>query len=85
MNFTDILKKKKISLSGKVVELQMQRDLFGQLLSVSLQKELNIDKVLTYPLTPVPLSMCHIDGTICKTLLKLLEMQFQSEPPKILM
>lgn len=55
------MQKRKMSVSGKVVELRMQRDLFGQLLCISLKKSLDIGKVLTYPLTPVPLSMCHID------------------------
>jgi hypothetical protein len=45
----------------------MQRDLFGQLLLISLEQKLNIDKVLAYPLTPVPLALCHIDGMINKT------------------
>nr|CAH7766891.1 unnamed protein product [Callosobruchus chinensis] len=71
-----------MSVSGKVMELRMQRDLFGQFLCISLRKSLDIDKILTYPLTPVPLSMCHIDGSICKTnkaaLLKVLEQQIDT-------
>ncbi|CAH1173831.1 unnamed protein product [Phaedon cochleariae] len=86
LNFTDNMQKKKIPVSGKVVELRMQRDLFGQFLCISLKKSLDIEKVLIYPLTPVPLSMCHIDGTICKTnkaaLLKILEQQVEPHIPK---
>ena len=26
-----------------------------------------MEKILSYPITPIPLSKCHIDGTICKT------------------
>ncbi|XP_076672225.1 uncharacterized protein LOC143371161 [Andrena cerasifolii] len=54
----------------------------------TLKKKLYIrqDKVLTYPLTPVPLSLCHIDGTMCKTdksaLLKLLQNNIDKEPPQ---
>lgn len=63
----------------------MQRDLFAQLLLLSLEKTLNIDAVLTYPLTPVPLAMCHLDGAICKTdksvLLKILQNNIVSNPP----
>lgn len=84
--FTDTISKKKVNISGKEVELRMQRDLFGQLLHISLKKELNLEKVLTYPLTPVPLSMCHLDGSICKTdksvLMRLLEAEITSEPPE---
>ena len=31
------------------------------------KKSIDISVVLTYPITPVPLSMCHIDGTIAST------------------
>ncbi|CAH0562924.1 unnamed protein product [Brassicogethes aeneus] len=63
----------------------MQRDLFGRLLGLSLEQKINIEKVLTYPLTPVPLSLCYINGNICKTdksiLMKCLEQKIQSEKP----
>jgi hypothetical protein len=55
-------------------------------IQISLKKELDLDKVLTYPLTPVPLSLCPLDGTICKrpksALMTLLEKYEQSEPPQ---
>lgn len=54
---------------------------------VSLKKELGIKKVLKYPLTLIPLSMCHVDDTICKTdklvLLKMLEKQVESKEPEV--
>ena len=66
--------------------MRLQRDLFGRLLGISLEKKLDLEKVLTFPLTPVPLSLSHIDGTICKTdksiLLKLLENCIDNEPPQ---
>lgn len=52
---------------GKVNEVKLQRDLFGRLLGISLQQNVEIEKVLEYPLTPAPLSLCHMDGTINKT------------------
>nr|CAI5848988.1 unnamed protein product [Callosobruchus analis] len=55
------MQKKKMSVSGKVLELRMQHKI----------------------LTPVPLSTCHIDGSICKTnktaLLKVLEQQIEPQ------
>lgn len=48
-------------------EVKLHRDLFGRLLGISLQQNVVIEKVLKYPLTPVPLSLCHMDGTINKT------------------
>ncbi|KAK4873797.1 hypothetical protein RN001_013157 [Aquatica leii] len=69
--FADMTNKKKITVARGEMELRVQRDLFEQ---------------LSYLLTPVPLSMCHLDGTICKTpksaLITLLEKYNQSEPPQ---
>lgn len=53
---------KKISLGNKIVELRMQRDLFGRLLGISMTNKVDIEKVLGFPLTPLPTSMCHADG-----------------------
>ena len=32
-----------------------------------MEKRIDIAEILKYPLTPVPLSMCHIDGTMAST------------------
>ena len=45
----------------------MMRDLFGSILFLALQKKVDMEAVLKYPLTPVPLSLCHADGTLHKT------------------
>ncbi|CAF4952709.1 unnamed protein product [Pieris macdunnoughi] len=86
LTFVDAVPKKKLAISGKLIEVRMQRDLFAQLLLISLEQTLNIDKVLSYPLTPVPLAMCHADGIICKTdksvLLKILEKETDSNTPQ---
>lgn len=45
--------------------------------------KLDIDKVLAYPLTPVPLVLSHLDGSICKTekaLMQMFEKRSPSEP-----
>jgi len=67
LNFADAPKKKKLALGNKVVQLRIQRDLFGRLLGISITNKVDIEKVLGFPLTPVPTSMCHLDGSICKT------------------
>lgn len=60
-------------------------DLFGRLLAVSIEQNIDLRKVLSYPLTPVPFSLCHLGGTHCKTdkssLMKCLEVTIESEPP----
>jgi hypothetical protein len=45
----------------------MQRDLFGRILAIALENKVDIKQVLEYPLTPVPSSLCHVDGLMNKT------------------
>lgn len=74
-SFVNAVKKKKVAVSRKVQEVRLQRDLFGRILALSMNKDIDIKKVLCYPLTPLMLS--HIDGSVYKTdnatLLKILE------------
>lgn len=59
--------KKKVNIYNKIKEIKIQRDVFGQLLFAAMQNGIDIEKALSYPLTPVPFSLCHNDGNICKT------------------
>lgn len=54
-------------MNDKVQEVRLQRDLFGRLLAISMTENPDIQKILSYPITSVPMSMCQMDGTICKT------------------
>lgn len=58
---------KNVKINGKVREVKIQRDVFGRLLYASLQNKIDIEKALSYPLAPIPFSLCHTNGTICKT------------------
>ena len=73
------------SKNAKVAELQGTRDLFGRLLYLSSVANINLEKVFTFPLTPVPLSLAHVDGSMNKTdkskLLHKLEAMVESTPP----
>ena len=40
----------------------MVPDLFGSIPFLSLQHKIDMEEVLSYPLTPIPLSLCHVDG-----------------------
>ena len=40
----------------------MMPDLFGSILVLFLQKKVDTAEVLRYPLSPLPLSLCHTDG-----------------------
>ena len=69
----------------KVVAVSMVRDLFGSILYLSLQKNVDMAEVLKYPLTPVPLSLSHVDGSMQKTskasLMKRLESRVKTIDP----
>ncbi|GFW80337.1 hypothetical protein TNCV_2944701 [Trichonephila clavipes] len=83
-NFSkDYEKKRKVKVGGKIQEIKIQRDLFGRMLGISMDYNVDISNILSYPITSVPLSMCHLDGTICKTnksdLMKCLEKEVQHE------
>ena len=59
--------------------------LFGSILYHSLQQNIDMAKVLKYPLTTVPLSLSHVDGTMQTTpkatLMNHLESEVTSTPP----
>ncbi|KYN19746.1 hypothetical protein ALC57_07899 [Trachymyrmex cornetzi] len=48
LNFSTAMKKKKIAFVCKVEEVKLQRDLFGRLVGISLQKKIDLKKVFIY-------------------------------------
>lgn len=67
LNFASANIKQKVTNYSTTKEIRMQRDLFGRIAFIALEHETDMQKVLSFPLTPVPTSLCHFDGTICKT------------------
>lgn len=71
--------------NGKMEVVRFDRDLTGRILALSLENKIDLMSVLSFPLTPVPLSLGHIDGSLNKTdkssLFKLLEKEVTSQPP----
>ncbi|XP_053595581.1 uncharacterized protein LOC103568398 isoform X1 [Microplitis demolitor] len=61
---TKVLAKKDTS---KKVLLKLERDIFGRLLAVSIQKKINIEYCLTFPLAPMPPDLFSCDGGMFKT------------------
>ena len=63
------------------------RDLFVSLLCLSLQEKIDMAEVLSYPLTPVPLSLSYSDGSMLSSpksnLMKYLETFAVSEMPEV--
>ena len=52
---------------GKIISACLIRDLFGSILFPSLEHKVDMAEVLSHPLTPVPLSLSHVDGAMLKT------------------
>ncbi|KAL4702648.1 hypothetical protein ACJJTC_016455 [Scirpophaga incertulas] len=67
MNFSNETVKKSVKSGNKVQEIKMQRDLFGRLLGLSLDYKIDKEKFLCYPVTPLPMSMCRLDGSLYQT------------------
>ena len=53
--------------NNKLIAVEMVRDLFGSILFLALQRKIDMAEVLSFPLTPTPLSLSHVDGTMLKT------------------
>ena len=72
---------------ANIISACLIRGLFGSILFLSLERKVDMAEVLSYPLTPVPLSLSHVDGTMLKTkkstLTSVLEMKVITRPPDI--
>ena len=55
------------STNRNIAELKCSRYLMGRFLILATRRHLDLSHVFTFPLTPVPLSLCYCDGTIAKT------------------
>ena len=63
--FKDSTVKNTIKTKDKETIIEVNRNILGKLLSITASSEHNIDfqKVLKYPLSPIPLSLAHPDGS----------------------
>lgn len=57
LNFTAEASKKKIISGNTVQEIRVQRDLFGRMLGISMDYSIDFEKILCYPIIPVPSSL----------------------------
>lgn len=88
LNFSNEIVKKTVKSRNKVQEIKMQRDLFGRLLGLSLDYKVDMEKIFCYPVTPLPMSMCRLDGSLYQTeksaIVKCFEKQHKcTDAPKI--
>jgi len=67
-NFTlDAVRINVTTTDNPIKEAKCTMDIFGSLLYLSVTQELYLSIVLSYPLTPVSFSLCHITGDMNKT------------------
>ena len=75
-------------LKEKIIEATLTRNLFGSILCLSMQQKIDMAEVLKSPLTPVPLCLSHVDGSINSTpksnLLNYIDSQFVTDPPSLM-
>lgn len=67
MTFEDGCGKNRRARNNKVAALIGTCNLFGRLLVLATKKQLDMQHVLQYPLTPVPLTMASPDEVMAKT------------------
>jgi hypothetical protein len=67
-NFTqDAVRVKVTTTDKKIREAKCTRDIFGRFLFLAVSQNVDLGLVLSYPLTPVPFSLCRITGDMNKT------------------
>ncbi|GFO17511.1 hypothetical protein PoB_004401600 [Plakobranchus ocellatus] len=65
--FGSVSKSTQIKSAKNVVKIKAERNVFGQLLVLSQEYQIDMEKVLKYPLSPVPWSLSSPDGLPLKT------------------
>ncbi|GFR97306.1 hypothetical protein ElyMa_004474500 [Elysia marginata] len=65
--FSSLKKATTLKKDKNVVKVKAQRNLFGQLLVLSQEDNIDLQKVLQYPLTPTQWSLATPDGWLLKT------------------
>ena len=55
------------------------RDLFDRLLELTMKKRIDMGELLTYPLTPLSLSLCHAHGSLLHSLKAVLLHRLESK------
>ena len=80
--------KKVTTAANKHIQVKAERNLFGQLVMLSEENNISLEKTLSYPLAPIPWALSTADGHLVKTdkakLLHLLETGVTSpDAPKV--
>ena len=65
--FSDTKKRSTIASNNKQIELNADTELFGQMILVNQNRNLDIRAVLKHPLGPIPFSIGKPDGELAST------------------
>ena len=65
--FSTMNKPLKVKTQGKIESVNIDRQIFSKLTIIAQSREVDIKSLLHYELTPVPLSLFNLDGTMRKT------------------
>ena len=65
--FSTFGKKSVARLISETVPIKLSSDMFNRLLIIGKSKDIELDELISYALSPVPMSLGTTDGTPCKT------------------
>lgn len=66
-NFTVEIFKNKNSTFKNIDQMKHERNILGQVLCLALKKEIDLHSLFSYPLTSIPHSLSHFDGSMIST------------------
>ena len=53
-----------LTKKNNIMKVKIEYDLFGSILFLALQRKIDMGEMLKFPLTPVPLCLVYIDGSM---------------------
>lgn len=83
MNFSNGIIKRKGSSKNVVDEAKQERNILGQIFCSAMTNSINLDVVLSFPLTSVPYSLANVDGIMIQSTKKNELIQLLSEKVKL--
>lgn len=67
VNFSIDIAKRTVRNGDKIQEIRMQRDMFGRMVGLSMDYKIDIEKILSFPIIPLPMPMSRLDGSKYQT------------------
>jgi hypothetical protein len=64
------------------LNINIERDLMDRIVTIILEKKIYLEQILSYPLTPVPMCLAHMNGKTNKTTKLTLFKELENWPPR---